>query len=154
MKRLLLVLPLIIGLAIGWTVASMIANRELEKIRASWSPEIQQLMAENTEFVKGLSKADFEQMRKDIRAYSSHMLKEVEIATLHEAILASQIDAYLAKGRDSEVFRILDERIGRLKELQAEGRYKGSEWEAVATNIVARYEARTNVTGTTRLSVP
>jgi len=153
MKKTLVVILLATGFIGGWGTACFIAHRNIEKIKQRWSPDFQKFVAENVEFTKGLTRADMEQMRKDIRDYSSHAVKEFEIQTLWQAILATRIQAALAKGDTNRVHELLTERLTKLKEARAAGRFKGTDLEKLADSLVLRMEAGTN-SPTTGRTVP
>lgn len=153
MKKILPVLLLMTGFIVGWGTASVVAYRNIQKIRQTWSPEFQKLVAENVEFAKGLTRADLEQLRKDIRDYSSHAMKEGDIKTLWQAILARQIEAALAKGDTNRVHELLAGCFTELKEAREKGRFKGPDWENVVDTLVSKMEERTN-SPTTGRTVP
>jgi hypothetical protein len=153
MKKIMLVLFLVIGFIVGWGTASVIAYRNIEKIKKGWTPEFQKFVAENVEFYKGLTKTEMEQLRKDIYVYNRHLLKEDEIRTLWQAVLAIQLQAALAKGNTNLMYEILAARINALKESRAKGHFKGSDLEKLADALVLRMETETN-SPTTGCTVP
>ena len=144
MKKIAALLLLLVGFIVGWGTASIIAHRNIEKFKKGWSPESQRFMAENAEFTKGLTKADMEQFRKDIRDYSFHAMNEREIQTLWQGILATQIQSALAKGNMNRVNELLTDRLTTLKEACSEGRFKGTDSEKLADSVVRRMGAGTN----------
>jgi len=154
MKKTIAVCLLVTGFIVGWGTASVIAHRNIEKIKQGWSPDFQRIVAENVEFTKGLTNADMEQLRKDIRDYKNHSVKELEIETLWQAILASQIQRALANGDTNLVRDILTARIDKLKQAQAEGRFKGTDWEKNVETLISKTEGGSNAPTTGRTVPP
>ena len=141
MKKRTTVFLLVAGFIAGWSIASAIAYRNIEKIKKGWSPEFQSFVMKNVEFTKGLTNAEMEQLRKDIRDYSLHAVKETEIQTLYQAILATQIQSALTNGDTNRVHELLTDRITKLKEARAAGRFKGTDSEKLADALARRTEA-------------
>lgn len=154
MKKTIIALVLIAGFIVGWGTALLIANRNIEKIKRGWSPDFQKFVAENIEFCNGLTRADMEQLRKDIHDYKSQAAKESEIQTLWQVILATQIQAALAQGDTNLVHKILEKRINVFKESRAKGLFKGSDLEKFADALALRVEAGTNAPTTGRAVPP
>ncbi len=144
MKKTLAVVLIVAGFIAGWGTASVIARRNIEKIKKGWSPDFQRFVAENVEFTKGLTRAEMEQLRKDICDYSLHAVKETEIQTLWQAILATQIQSALEKGDTNWVHELLTDRLTKLKEARAVGRFKGTDSEKLADSLVLRMDTGTN----------
>ena len=154
MKKTLAVFLVVASFIVGWVTASVITHRNFEKIQQGWSPDFQKIVAENVEFCKGLTRAEMEQLRQDIRDYKSHAIKETEIQTLWEAVLATQIQSALAKGDTNRVRELLTGKITRLKEAHAAGRFKGTDSEKLADSLVRRMETGTNSSTTGRTVLP
>jgi hypothetical protein len=145
MKKTLLTLFLVAGFICGWAVASVIAHRNIERIKEGWSPEFQQFVSENAEFVKSLTKEEIEQLRRDIHDYKNQTLHELEIRTLYDALLAIQIQAALSQGNTNRVQELLEDRINDLREAHAEGRFKGKDGEGIADSLVRGINNQTNL---------
>ena len=132
----------------------MIAHRNFEKFKQSWSPEVQRIFNEHVDLIKGLTRAEMKQMLEDIKDRARYAMKENEIRTLWQAILAIQIQYALENGDINRVHELLTDSITQLKEAFAEGRFKGSDWEKVADSMVSKMEKRTNSPTTGRTEPP
>ena len=133
-------ITLILGLLIGWAVATFIARRNIDRMVKTWSPEYQQYVAESAEFAQSLTSEELEQMRKDIHEYAQYNIDENLIKTLWQAVLAMEIRNARACDDTNRINRLLDDRSARLKEYHTEGRYNGTEWERLANKMVSNME--------------
>ncbi len=146
MKRILPVILLATGFFVGWSSASIMAHRKIEKITQAFAPDLVKMM---TELMKGMTRAEMEQMSKNARDYSCHFENEDAMRALWQAVLATQIQAALAKGDTSRVHERLTAAMARLEKAHAEGHFKGSEWEKLADNLASQIK-ETNGLPTTR----
>lgn len=144
MKTRTTVLLVVLGVIVGWRTASVMAQRDFDKIKKSWPFEVQNYVAENLKFEMGLTQAEREQFRQDIRANSARVVKELDIQTLGRAILAIQVQLTLASGDTNRVHELVADTMTRLKEAHAAGRFKGTDSEGLADALVFRMEAGTN----------
>jgi hypothetical protein len=135
MKILRLLIILAVGFILGWAVSNTIAHRNFEKFKSAWDPAHKMAYEESAAFQKTLTKEEMEQMRQDIRDYGKRSVEEIQMMALWQGVFATQIQGLLNAGDTDQVDIVLTRAISKLKEKNAEGVFKGTEYEGIADKL-------------------
>jgi hypothetical protein len=136
MKKIIPILTLIIGVGIGWGIASYQSRFALQEIQQTWTPEFRDIVEEGWAFGKTMTKGERRELLESVVELGNKMATDGNSRIFWQAQQSFLIKKYLENGNTNGVNSTIQYRLEYFVEQYDQGDFEGDINQEIATKLV------------------
>lgn len=135
MKKIIPILTLVVGVGIGWGVATNQSRQEFQKTQKAWSPEFQQFIEDSYALGSTMSEEELREQLESVVELGNKISSDGNSRTFWQAQQAFLIKRYLENGNTNDVNSSIQSRLEHFVERYEQGDFKDDINEEFSTKL-------------------